>query len=299
MRRLGFIGLGSMGHPMASRLVLSGADVTVFDIVPERRDELAAAGAAPCESPREAAHLADAVFLMVSDGAQASAALFGDEGVALVPGEGTAIVIMSTIGPTAIVDIDHALRARGFRTLDAPVSGGVKRAETGELLIMAAGEQTLFTQLKPMLEKMGSNLVHCGERVGEGQTLKLVTQLLCGIHIAAAAEALAFASALGLDRSLVIDIVRQGAADSFMLGDRGMRMLERDFIPSRSALDLFVKDMDLVLTAAKARKFPTPLASTTAQLYLTASALGLGREDDSAIVKVFEDWSDRSYDESD
>jgi 3-hydroxyisobutyrate dehydrogenase-like beta-hydroxyacid dehydrogenase len=138
-----------------------------------------------------------------------------------------------------------------------------------------------------VLGAMGSTVAHCGGSVGDGQSVKLVNQLLCGVHIAAAGEALAYAEALGLDPRSVFETIRHGAANSFMLEDRGERMLEREFVPAKSALDIFVKDMGLVREAAGERGFRTPLADAAHRLYEEGSSLGLGGEDDSGVVRVF------------
>jgi 3-hydroxyisobutyrate dehydrogenase len=197
------------------------------------------------------------------------------------------VVVMSTIGPEAVRDLGDALANRGLRTLDAPVSGGVARAERGDLLIMAGGPQDLFEELRPALEAMGSSVVHCGPRVGDGQAVKLVNQLLCGVHIAAAAEALAYAESLGLDPRFVFETIRHGAANSFMLEDRGERMLEEEYVPPKSALDIFVKDMGLVGKAAEERGFEAPLAAAALEMYLAGRDAGLGAEDDSGVIRVF------------
>src|SRR3712207_1446221 len=173
---------------------------------------------------------------------------------------------MSTIGPQDVRELANALAERGLRTLDAPVSGGVARAEKGDLLIMAGGPGDLFEELRPVLGAMGSSVAHCGPRVGDGQSVKLVNQLLCGVHIAAAAEALAYAEALGLDPRFVFETIRHGAANSFMLVDRGERMLREEFVPPKSALDIFVKDMGLVRRAAEEQGFETPLAAAALEM---------------------------------
>jgi 3-hydroxyisobutyrate dehydrogenase/putative dehydrogenase len=224
---------------------------------------------------------------MVANAAQANGVLFGEGGVAGALPEGAAVVVMSTIGPEAVRDLGDALANRGLRTLDAPVSGGVARAERGDLLIMAGGPQDLFEELRPALEAMGSSVVHCGARVGDGQAVKLVNQLLCGVHIAAAAEALAYAESLGLDPRFVFETIRHGAANSFMLEDRGERMLEEDYVPPKSALDIFVKDMGLVGKAAEERGFEAPLAAAALEMYLAGRDAGLGTEDDSGVIRVF------------
>ncbi|HJQ28537.1 MAG TPA: NAD(P)-dependent oxidoreductase, partial [Rubrobacter sp.] len=219
---------------------------------------------------------------------QAEDALFGGDGAAEALAVGAAVVVMSTVGPEAVRGLEGRLDERGIRLLDAPVSGGVARAERGDLLIMAGGPEDLFEELRPVLEAMGSTVAHCGGSVGDGQSVKLVNQLLCGVHIAAAGEALAYAEAMGLDPRTVFETIRHGAANSFMLEDRGERMLEREFIPAKSALDIFVKDMGLVRDAAGERGFETPLADAAHRLYELGSSRGLGGEDDSGVVRVFE-----------
>ena len=287
MERLAFVGLGAMGSPMAKRLVGAGFDLKVFDVLDERTRPLIELGAASAASLREAAEGTEALVLMVANPEQAEGVLFGEGGAAGVLPEGAAVLVMSTIGPEAVRELADALAERGLRTLDAPVSGGVARAEKGDLLIMAGGPENLFEELRPALEAMGSSVVHCGPHVGDGQAVKLVNQLLCGVHIAAAAEALAYAEALGLDPRFVFETIRHGAANSFMLEDRGERMLEEEFVPPKSALDIFVKDMGLVRKAAEEQGFDTPLASAALELYLAGKEAGLGTEDDSGVIRVF------------
>jgi 3-hydroxyisobutyrate dehydrogenase-like beta-hydroxyacid dehydrogenase len=285
VKRVGFIGLGAMGAPMARNLAATGFELAVFD-VDEQRTRAAAEdlGARAARSPFDVASGADVLVVMVADGAQAQAALLGDDGAASALPAHAAVVLMSTVGPQAVA----ALAAEGHQLLDAPVSGGVARAETGDLLVMAGGPAELFERLRPVLDALGSTVVHCGERPGDGQAVKLVNQLLCGVHIAAAAEALAYAQALGLDPAKVHDTIRHGAAASFMLDDRGSRMLTREFTEVRSALDIFVKDMGLVVEAGAAGGARTPLAEAARRLYEAGSEQGLGREDDSGVIRVLE-----------
>jgi 3-hydroxyisobutyrate dehydrogenase len=287
MERLAFVGLGAMGSPMAKRLVGAGFKLKVFDVLDERTHPLIELGAVSAASLGEAAEDTEALVLMVANAEQAEGVLFGEGGAAEALPEDAAVVIMSTIGPEAIRELADALAEHDLRTLDAPVSGGVARAERGDLLIMAGGPKTLFEELHPVLGAMGSSVVHCGPLVGDGQAVKLVNQLLCGVHIAAAAEALAYAEALGLDPRFVFETIRHGAANSFMLEDRGERMLEEDFVPPKSALDIFVKDMGLVRKAAEERGFETPLSSAAFRAYLAGHDAGLGAEDDSGVIRVF------------
>jgi 3-hydroxyisobutyrate dehydrogenase-like beta-hydroxyacid dehydrogenase len=259
MKRLGFIGLGAMGAPMARNLAAAGFELAVFD-VDEQRTRAAAEdfGARAARSVVDAASGADALVVMVTNAAQAHAALLGDNGAAAALPAQAAVVLMSTVGPEAVA----ALAAAGHPLLDAPVSGGVARAETGELLVMAGGPAELFERLRPVLDALGSTVVRCGDRPGDGQAVKLVNQLLCGVHIAAAAL--------------------------FMLDDRGSRMLAREFAEVRSALDIFVKDMGLVVEAGAANGAHTPLAEAARQLYDEGSEKGLGREDDSGVIRLLE-----------
>ena len=288
MQNAGFIGLGAMGAPMAKRIVSAGFDLSVFDVRPENADPLVELGARRAGSPREAAEGAEALVLMIVNAEQAEDALFGGDGAAEILSPESAVVVMSAVGPEAVRRIEGPLAGRGVRLLDAPVSGGVARAERGDLLIMAGGIADLFEEVRPLLAAMGSTVSHCGGSVGDGQSVKLVNQLLCGVHVAVAGEALAYAEALGLDPRSVFETIRYGAANSFMLEDRGERMLEREFVPAKSALDIFVKDMGLVRLAAVEQGFQTPLADAAHRLYEMGSSLGLGEEDDSGVVRVFE-----------
>jgi 3-hydroxyisobutyrate dehydrogenase len=289
MQNVAFVGLGAMGAPMAASLLSAGFDLRVFDVREENTEPLVESGAAGAASPREAAADADAIFLMVVNAEQTERALFGENGAAEALAPGAAVVVMSTVGPEPIRALDGRLSEQNLRLLDAPVSGGVARAERGDLLIMAGGPEDLFGEVGPALDAMGSTVVHCGPSAGDGQSVKLVNQLLCGVHIAAAGEALAYAEALSLDPESVFETIRHGAAGSFMLEDRGRRMLDRAFLPPKSALDIFVKDMGLVREAAASRGFATPLSDAAHRLYEAGSSLGFGGDDDSVIVRVFEE----------
>jgi 3-hydroxyisobutyrate dehydrogenase-like beta-hydroxyacid dehydrogenase len=274
---------------MAKSLLSANFELRVFDVREENAQPLVEMGATGAGSPREAAENAEALVLMVVNAEQAEAALFGENGAAEALAPDAAVVVMSTVGPEPIRELDGRLSERRLRLLDAPVSGGVARAERGDLLIMAGGPEDLFDGLRPVLEAMGSTVVHCGPAAGDGQSVKLVNQLLCGVHIAAAGEALAYAEALGLDPKAVHETIRHGAAGSFMFEDRGRRMLDREFLPPKSALDIFVKDMGLVRGAAAERGFSTPLSDAAHQLYETGASLGFGGEDDSGVLRVFEE----------
>lgn len=284
-QRVTVLGLGAMGAPIAVRLHDAGLRVTVFDPDPGRIAPLAAAGLEAAQSAYEAAAEADVLVLMVANAVQADEALFGHEGaVASLKVEAT-VLIMSTIGPDAIRRIADKLSAVGAGLVDAPVSGGVGRAVSGTLLVMAAGTERSLRAVSPILALLGDPVTLVGTDAGAGQSVKLVNQLLCGVHIAAAAEAMAFAEALGLDPSRVWDVVRQGAAASFMLEDRGRRMVTQTFEPVNSAIDIFIKDLGLVTAAANNHSFQTVVADAAERMFQHAAAVGLGSHDDAELMR--------------
>ncbi|TDD56071.1 NAD(P)-dependent oxidoreductase [Saccharopolyspora elongata] len=285
--RVAVIGLGAMGLPMATHLA-PAFPVTVFDIDAGRRAQLAAAGATEATTPAQAAGNADVVLLAVRDQQQVEAALFGENGAAEALNPGAVVVLTSTVGPDAARETAARLAESGARLVDAPVSGGPNRAGNGDLLIVISGDEDSLDVARPVLDRLASTLTEIGREPGDAQALKAINQLLAGVHIAAAAEAVAMARALGLDPATVIDSLGKGAAGSFMLADRGPRMIEAygDGAEVRSRLDIFVKDMGIVAGIAKQAHVPTPLASAAQQLYLLGERAGLGGSDDSSVVTL-------------
>ena len=284
--RLAVIGLGAMGLPMALRL--AGAfPVHAYDPAEPRLSAAVEGGATPAASPAEAARGRAVVLLAVRDQAQVEAALFGPGGVA---GSGFAGVVLltSTIGPAITRSIAGRLASAGIGLVDAPVSGGPVRASKGDLLILAGAEAGPLAVARPVLERLASTLTIVGGRPGDGQVFKTINQLLAGVHIAAAAEAIALARSLGADPRTVISALSQGAGGSFMFADRGPRMLEAygEGAEVKSRLDIFVKDMSIVTDLARRTHVATPLAAAAEQLYLLAETQGLGAHDDSSIVTL-------------
>jgi 3-hydroxyisobutyrate dehydrogenase len=286
MTHVAWIGLGAMGGPMAAAVARAGHATTAYDIDPARAGALAADGVKPAASAIEAARGADALVVMVATPEQVESVLFGDDGAAGSLEPGTVVVIMATVGPAPVERWASELSGRAIDVVDAPVSGGVARASAGDLLIMVAGRAQAVRRIQPLLDAMARSAPVVGQSPGDGQKVKLVNQLLCGVHIAAAAEALAFAEALGLDARACWKVIREGAAASFMLDDRGARMLDGAFEQPKSALDIFVKDMGLVTEAARQSTYPAPLAAAAEQLYLAGSRAGLGRLDDSSAITL-------------
>ena len=285
--RVGWVGLGAMGAPMAARLARAGHEVTGYDVAPERANALAGAGSRAADSIAAAVETADVIAIMVATPDQLDQALFGAEGVSAAEGlPGATVMIMATVGPEAVASAATRLGDRGVAVVDAPVSGGVTRATAGDLLIMVSGAARAVGQVRPLLDALARSAPLVGPSPGDGQRMKLVNQLLCGVHIAAAAEALAFAESLGLKAERCWQVLRDGAAASFMFDDRGARMVTGDFGEVRSAMDIFVKDMGLVGEAAEAAGALVPLAAAARQLYARGHDRGLGRLDDSALIEV-------------
>ena len=284
--QVGWLGLGAMGAPMAVRAARAGHVVRGYDVVPGRAASLAGDGVRPAGTVAAAVGGADLTVIMVATPEQAEEALFAPGGAAGSLAAGSIVVVMATVGPEAVISAADRLAAGGVAVVDAPVSGGTARAAAGDLLIMVSGPEEPVARAQPVLSALARSAPVVGPSPGDGQRMKLVNQLLCGVHIAAAAEALAFAEALGLTAAECWRVLREGAAASFMLDDRGARMVEGQFEPARSALDIFVKDMGLVGTAAEHAGAAAPLAAAARRLYLRGHDLGLGRLDDSVLIDV-------------
>lgn len=280
---VGWIGLGAMGGPMAEVLAKDGFDVTAYDVSPETL-ATHAEHLTPAASAKEAARGRDVVGLMVATGAQLDEVLFGENGIVDDLGPDTVVMVMATVGPAAIEQTLAKLPSKHL--VDAPVSGGVVRAGTGDLLMMVSGAETDVATVRPLLDSMAATAPVVGNKPGDGQRFKVVNQLLCGVHIAVAGEAMAMADSMGLDIAQIHEVLGAGAAASFMFGDRGKRMVDGDHDEVRSALDIFVKDMGLVTQAAREVAQEVPLASTAEQLYLRGRREGLGRKDDSIVYKI-------------
>lgn len=286
--RVSVLGLGAMGLPMATRLGQS-FDVHGFDVNESRRLLAAREGVSVHESARLAAAEADVVLIAVRNEQQLIDVLFGPVGVADVLTSEAVVVLTSTVGMAAIPETAMRLDHLGISFVDAPLSGGAVRAAEGDLLILVGGTPQSIGLARSVLDSLSSTLTIVGDRPGDGQALKTVNQLLCGVHIAAAAEALALADALGLKREAALEALELGAAGSFMLSNRGPRMLAAyDANPPEvmSRLDIFVKDLGIVGTATRSLGLAAPVSAAAEQLFLLAKAQGLSAEDDSAVIRA-------------
>jgi 3-hydroxyisobutyrate dehydrogenase len=285
--RVAVVGLGAMGLPMAIHLA-TAYEITASDVSESRRMEAEAGGICALAGPAQAAANADVILLAVRDEPQAREALFGSDGVVRSLRAGGVVILTSTIGPAAAQSINVELAAHSLQLVDAPISGGPARAGEGDLLIMVGAAPRPFERCRPVLEHLATTLTVVGERVGDGQAAKAINQLLAGVHIAAAAEAIALARALGLDTRMLLETLSTGAAGSFMFSDRGPRMLQAyaDGAEVRSRLDIMVKDLGIVTGIGRETHVALPLAAAAEQLYLLGEAQGLGTQDDSSVVTV-------------
>ena len=277
-----FVGVGAIGLPMALRIRRAGHRVTGVDV---SESVAANARAAGIETVSELvrAPVADVVVVMVATPDQ----LAGLVGRLADPVPGQLWIVMSTVGPQAVREQGAVLERHGLRVVDAPVTGGVARARTGELVIFAAGAPDDIAAARPVLDALGTVRV-TGERLGDGQSIKVVNQHLCSIHIVAAAEALSLARSLGLDAAAVLQLVEKGAAGSWMLSDRGPRMVATGDVEVTSSIDIFVKDSGLVADAGRDCGAALPLLAIANARFLDAKKAGLGLRDDSSVIETWD-----------
>lgn len=279
------IGLGSMGLGMARSLLAAGHGVTGFDVDPAALDGLARAGGVSAANPAEAARGADIAVIVVVNAAQTENVLFGPDGIADVMQPGSVIVACATIAPAEARDFAHRAAERGLLFLDGPISGGALKAANGELTFMASGAPEAFARARPALDAMAGTVYELGDQPGVGSSFKIVNQLLAGVHIAAACEAITFAKSLDLDISRVFDVITRSAGNSWMFENRIPHVLSGDYAP-RSAVSIFTKDLGIVSDIGRAQKFPLPIASAALQLFLMTEAAGMGRDDDSSVARL-------------
>ncbi|MFC5302600.1 NAD(P)-dependent oxidoreductase [Azospira restricta] len=285
MKTVAFAGLGAMGLPMARNLLARGYPVRGIDLSAQSLAALAAAGGTPAADAADGARGADMLILMVVNAAQAEQVLFADGALAALNAGGI-VCLMATCPPGAVEKIAARVAAAGRRFVDAPVSGGVAGASAASLTIMAACERATFDAARPVFEAVGKRIFHVGERAGQGATVKTVNQLLCGVHIAVVAEAFALAAKVGVDLAVLLEIMGGSSASSWMLKDRGPRMLQAE--PEvTSAVDIFVKDLGIVLEAGREAKCALPIAALAHQMFLAASGRGDGRADDSQVIRSY------------
>ncbi|GGD33219.1 L-threonate dehydrogenase [Aureimonas glaciei] len=285
-QKFAVIGLGSMGLGMALSLLRAGHEVTGYDVSAAATEAFVADGGATAGSAADAAGNADAVLSVVVNAAQTEALLFGPNGIAEVMPEGAVFLSSATMDPDVARRLAARLEAMGRLYLDAPISGGPLRSAKGELTVMASGSPAAFERARPCLDAIALKVYELGDAAGAGAAFKMINQLLAGVHIAAACEAVAFAARQGLDLGKVYEVITASAGNSWMFGDRVPHILDGDYRP-KSAVDIFVKDLGIVQDMARTAKFPVPLSAAALQMFLAAAGSGMGREDDASLARVY------------
>ena len=277
-----------MGRPMAVNLVKAGYAVTVFDVNPVAVQVLQQTGATVATHVAEVAAASDVFITMVVNDVQFKAVLFEPGQAAKHLKPGATVIGMSTMSRATVIEVGQELAALGMDYIDAPVSGGEVGAIAGELSIMAGAAQAVFDRCQPVLAAMGRKLYHVGQNIGDGQSVKMINQLMVCVHLLSAAEGLNFAAKLGLDQQMVFDILTNSAGGSWILGNRGPRMVEHAFTTVKSAFHILIKDLGYVMDAADDLKHPLVLGGAANQVFKMAHALGLRDLDDSAMLKLIE-----------
>ncbi len=285
-QHVGVIGLGAMGGGMARSLRRAGHTVHVVDVRAEAARAFAADGGFACQSPAALAQSCEVIVSVVINAAQTETVLFGDSGCAAEMRPGSVFVMCSTVDPQWSAGIEARLAERGILYLDAPISGGAARAQAGQITMMTAGRPEAYQKCGPLLDAMAAKVYRLGDRAGAGSKVKVINQLLAGVHIAAAAEAMALGLREGVDPDALYEVITHSAGNSWMFENRMPHVLSGNYTPL-SAVDIFVKDLGLVLDLARSSKFPLPLSSTAHQMFMQASSAGFAKEDDSAVIKIF------------
>jgi 3-hydroxyisobutyrate dehydrogenase len=284
--RTAVIGLGSMGFGMATSLRRAGFEVTGCDVSADAVKKFVADGGKGADTPADAAKAADIVVSVVVNAAQTETILFGKDGVGETLAKDAVFISSATMDPDVARRLAKQLEATGRHYLDAPISGGAQRAAQGELTILASGSPAAFAKARPALDAMAAKLYELGDAPGQGAAFKMINQLLAGVHIAVASEAITFAAKQGLDLQKVYEVITASAGNSWMFENRMPDVIAGDYKP-RSAVEIFVKDLGIVQDMARSARFPAPLASAALQMFLMASASGMGRDDDASVARLY------------
>lgn len=281
--RVGLVGLGAMGRGAASNLLSKGFGVVGYDVRAEALDWLQQQGGTPAASLKALAGKTRIVVSFVVNSQQTESLLYGEGGLVGSLSAGSVVIVCSTMDPAYVHGLAERLKADSIHLVDAPVTGGAVGAAKGSLTIMGSGETEAFEEARPVLQAFGARVYHLGP-AGAGARMKVLNQLLCGVHLAVAGEAIALARRQGLPLDTTLEILSSGSAGSWMLADRGPRMVSERFDDVTSAVDIFVKDMSLVLDTTREARFAAPIAHAAYLSFIQATARGLGAKDDSAVT---------------
>jgi L-threonate 2-dehydrogenase len=283
---VGVVGLGSMGGGVAKSLLRADFPVHVCDVRPAVVQSFVDLGAIGSATPAELGAACDVVIVLVVNAEQVDTVLFGENGAGPAMRSGSVLVMSVTVAPAYAMRLAARLAERGILMIDGPVSGGAAKAATGEMTVMGSGPPEAFAKCESVLSAIAQKVYRLGDAPGTGSKVKMVNQLLAGVHIAAAAEAMALGIKAGADPSVLYDVISNSAGSSWMFQNRVPHILAGDYTP-HSAVDIFVKDLGIVLEAGKTSRFPLPLTAAAHQMFMMAAAAGHGREDDSAVIKIF------------
>ena len=286
MNKAGLIGLGAMGAGIAATLRERGYEMHVCDARPGAAVRFAEAGGVAWATPAQVAQRCEVLISVVVNAAQTEDVLFGEGGAAAAMKPGSVFVMCSTVDPNRSIALEERLGAMGILYVDAPISGGAAKAASGQMTVMSSARPEAYARADPVLDAMAGKVYRLGDRAGAGSKVKIINQLLAGVHIAAAAEAMALGLREGVAPDALYEVITHSAGNSWMFENRMAHVLAGDYTPL-SAVDIFVKDLGLVLDTARASKFPLPLASTAHQMFMQASTAGFAKEDDSAVIKIF------------
>ncbi|ABE46759.1 L-threonate dehydrogenase [Polaromonas sp. JS666] len=283
---VGVIGLGAMGRGIAQTLRSAGYAVHVYDVRAQAVQEFVAAGGVACDTLTQLAAACEVVVSVVVNAAQTEDVLWSEQGVASAMKSGSVFVMCSTVDPQWSIATEARLDKLGIHYVDAPISGGAAKAAAGQMTVMSSARPAAYEKAGDVLAAMAGKVYRLGDCAGAGSKVKIINQLLAGVHIAAAAEAMALGLREGVDPNALYEVITHSAGNSWMFENRMAHVLAGDYTPL-SAVDIFVKDLGLVLDTARASKFPLPLSSTAHQMFMQASTAGFAREDDSAVIKIF------------
>ena len=283
---VGVVGLGAMGMGVAMSLLREGFEVHACDMRQEAVQRVVDAGGVRAESPAAMAPLVDVLITVVVNADQTETVLFGENGAAPHMKPGSVVIASATVSPEFAKALGKRLSDAGLLMIDGPISGGAAKAMAGEMTVMSSGRPEEYAKCEDVLDAIAGKVYRLGDEVGPGSVVKMVNQLLAGVHIAAAGEAMALAIRAGANPDQVYEVITNSAGNSWMFQNRVPHILSGDYTPL-SAVNIFVKDLGIVLDYAKKSVFPLPLSAAAHQMYMSASAAGHGGEDDSAVIKVF------------
>ena len=283
-QKIAVIGLGSMGYGMATSLLRAGHQVYGFDVMPEQMQKFQNEGGTNGALTDIAAEL-DAVVVVVLNASQTESVLFGEQGIVPHLKGGAVVLSCATVAPEFAKNMAARCEAWEVMYLDAPISGGSVKAASGELSVMAGGNPETFATAKPALDAMAATVFELGD-VGAGSAMKSVNQLLAGVHIATMAEAMTFGIKQGITPEKIVEVITQSAGNSWMFENRAPHVVAGDYTP-HSSVDIWPKDLGIILDIAKSEKFSAPITAAALQQFIAASGSGLGREDDAAVAKVY------------